>query len=477
MDKLVSRDVCRSFRDNGRFLADLDAEAVSKIVTAGADIALVLSPDGDILDIAYRDTELKAWGLEEWVGRRWHDTVTVESRDKLRDLLSDSSNMPMTRSRQVNHPGDGARDLPVSYRVASLASGDKRLALGSDERAMADMQQRLVRAQFEMERDYRRVRDIEARYRIIFHLAYEPLLVVDSQSLKVLDANEGAARLFARPAKKLTGGSVTTAFAKGEQQAMTEALAAIAARGREDVVTARIATLDEPVSVRVTPFREFGRTNLLVCFMADHDLAGGVSSVSSMLAMAESLPDGLVVVDGEGRILEANMAFLDMIRVVGFDRIEGKSVDLWVGGSGVDLQVLMANLREHGTVRRFSTIIRDDLGGSETVELSAARINGTGGPRFGLSVRESQRPEPGMAPLGAVNGQSASHLTELVGRVPLKDLVRDTADIIEKLCIEAALKLTDNNRASAADMLGLSRQSLYIKLRRYGISDSEEETG
>jgi DNA-binding NtrC family response regulator len=62
-----------------------------------------------------------------------------------------------------------------------------------------------------------------------------------------------------------------------------------------------------------------------------------------------------------------------------------------------------------------------------------------------------------------------------VGRVPLKDLVRDTADIIEKLCIEAALRLTDNNRASAADMLGLSRQSLYIKLRRYGISDAAED--
>ncbi len=39
------------------------------------------------------------------------------------------------------------------------------------------------------------------------------------------------------------------------------------------------------------------------------------------------------------------------------------------------------------------------------------------------------------------------------------------------MCIEAALRMTDNNRASAADMLGLSRQSLYLKLRRYDIAD------
>jgi DNA-binding NtrC family response regulator len=62
-------------------------------------------------------------------------------------------------------------------------------------------------------------------------------------------------------------------------------------------------------------------------------------------------------------------------------------------------------------------------------------------------------------------------LTELVGQVSLKDLVRESTDLIEKLCIEAALELTGDNRASAAEMLGLSRQGLYSKLRRYGIDD------
>ena len=50
----------------------------------------------------------------------------------------------------------------------------------------------------------------------------------------------------------------------------------------------------------------------------------------------------------------------------------------------------------------------------------------------------------------------------------------ETADLIEKLCIEAALKLTRDNRASASEMLGLSRQSLYVKLRRYGIGEVSE---
>ena len=49
--------------------------------------------------------------------------------------------------------------------------------------------------------------------------------------------------------------------------------------------------------------------------------------------------------------------------------------------------------------------------------------------------------------------------------------MRETTDVIEKLCIEAALELTGDNRASAAEMLGLSRQSLYSKLRRFGLGD------
>ena len=73
--------------------------------------------------------------------------------------------------------------------------------------------------------------------------------------------------------------------------------------------------------------------------------------------------------------------------------------------------------------------------------------------------------------------RAVEQLPELVGRVSLTELVRETTDVIERLCIEAALELTRDNRASAAEMLGLSRQSLYVKLRRYGLGDLESDEG
>ena len=53
----------------------------------------------------------------------------------------------------------------------------------------------------------------------------------------------------------------------------------------------------------------------------------------------------------------------------------------------------------------------------------------------------------------------------------MKDLVQESSEGIEQLAIKAALELTNDNRASAAEMLGLSRQSFYAKLHRYGIGD------
>lgn len=64
-------------------------------------------------------------------------------------------------------------------------------------------------------------------------------------------------------------------------------------------------------------------------------------------------------------------------------------------------------------------------------------------------------------------------LTDKLGKAPLKTLVSETVGLVERHYIEAALETTDGNRSAAAKMLGLSRQSLYMKLSRYGIGGEE----
>ncbi|MFT6912894.1 MAG: tRNA A37 threonylcarbamoyltransferase TsaD [Paracoccaceae bacterium] len=46
---------------------------------------------------------------------------------------------------------------------------------------------------------------------------------------------------------------------------------------------------------------------------------------------------------------------------------------------------------------------------------------------------------------------------EMVGLATLKDIVSETTDVVEKMCIETAVELTRNDRVAAAEMPGLSR--------------------
>lgn len=94
---------------------------------------------------------------------------------------------------------------------------------------------------------------------------------------------------------------------------------------------------------------------------------------------------------------------------------------------------------------------------------------------YGFVLRPVARPLIADAKSAEGLPRSVEQLTELVGRVPLREIVRDTTDIIERLCVEAALQMTGDNRASASQLLGLSRQSLYAKLRRYGLGDEHDD--
>jgi DNA-binding NtrC family response regulator len=56
--------------------------------------------------------------------------------------------------------------------------------------------------------------------------------------------------------------------------------------------------------------------------------------------------------------------------------------------------------------------------------------------------------------------------------------VEEAVRVLEQHYIEEALDLTGGNRTATADLLGLSRQSLYVKLKRYGLEqESTKDPG
>lgn len=465
------------FRAPKDSLGDLDVEAAATLVAAAADVALVVNGNGVIRDMACQSEELLSVleGQGPWRGLSFADTVTIESRPKVEALLREATDEAMPR-RQVNHPSPAGADVPILYSAVRVGSLGRLVAVGRDLRPVAELQQRLVEAQQSMERDYTRLRHAETRYRLLFQMSPEPVLIVDSSSQRVVEANPAATQIFGDVGRRVVGRPLLEAFEPDTVAAVQTLLAGVRSAGRADSTRARLIDSGRDAFVSATLFRQENASLFLVRLaLTDRDVgAVGADGKAKLLRFFEHAPDGLVVTDREGRVLSANPAFLDLAQLASEEQARGESLERWLGRSSVDLNVLIANLRQIGSVRLFATTLRGEFGAQAEVEISAAAVANGNEPFYGFTVRNVGRRLPSDARAGREMPRSVDQLTELVGRVSLKELVREATDVVERLCIEAALELTSNNRASAAEMLGLSRQSLYVKLRRYGLADAAD---
>ena len=454
-------------------LGHVDAESAAVAIVSSCDVTLVLDSAGVILDVAFGGDELARDIHRDWIGRRWVETVTVESRPKIEDLIKEAKPRASTRWRQVNYASLKGPDVPVRFSTVRFGDDNRIIAVGRDLRAMAALQQRLAEAQQAMEREYARIRGAERRYRVLFQLTPEAVLIVDAANLKVTEANPAASALVGRDPKKLAGHAFEDLFDASSAQATQSFVAALRVAPRVDNVHVQLANSRDSLLLSGSLFRQDSAAYLLVLLsrLEGAASAGLGSDKANLLRIVENMPDAFVVTDPERRILTANSAFLDLVQCANEEQVRGEPIEQWIGRPGVDVDVLFANLRTHGAVRHFSTILRSQYGSTEDIEITAVAAPGGAQPCLGFAIRSAGW-RAGREKLG---GRELPHtveqFTELVGRVPLKNLVRETTDLIERLCIEAALELTHDNRASAADMLGLSRQGLYAKLRRYGLGD------
>lgn len=469
-------------------LGDLDAASAATLIGAASDITLVLDGAGVIRDMAVQSGQL-ADDLPDsagWLGRPFEATLAPDSRPKIAALLRDAAANAEPRWRQVNHLAPDGRSVPVLYCGVRVGGDGRVVVFGRDLRAMSALQQRLMNAQQGMERDYARLRDVEMRYRLLFQLSGEAVLILDPAKGRVTEANPAAKALCGSGVADVTGRALTDLFDPVSLPAVQAGMDTIRAGGRAEDVAAHLAgEHDAAVTLRMSLFRQENASLVLMRIVSVQALAtpGRLPHPKlTLLRAVESAPDAYVVTDDDGDIITANTAFLELVQLMHEDEAVGQPLDRWIGENGVDLSVLSANLRSRGAVRFFSTTIHGEHGASAQVEVSAVAVPGEGRLALGYAIRNvSSRlniglqvapPQHGAATrAGKALPRSVEQLTELIGRVSLKELVRESTEVIERLAIEAALELTGDNRASAAEMLGLSRQSLYVKLRRYGLGD------
>ncbi len=445
-------------------LLTLSGGLAARAIAAAGDVSLVIDGDGVIVDLATGSDDLAAESIESWIGRRWVDTVCIDSKPKIGEMLAAAAAGEATRWRVVNHMV-ASGELPIRYVAVGSGEPGQVIAIGRDMRAVAAMQQRLIRAQQALERDSMSLRQTEARYRLLFETSTDAIIIVDTVTRRVVEANPLAHGLAGHGT--LEGQAFSAVVHPDDRDAALALIGAVAAAEQTQPARIRLAG-GITCLMAATLFRQDRGTFLLLRLTEASE--GPVPALRSLGEVLDRIPDPFVLTDADLIVLAKNSAFLELVHQPRGDNLRGQPLGRFVGRPGIDLGALAAQLRDHGAVRNFATIVRDARGNEEEVEISAVGMPDGDGMRYGFSIRPISRRRVD-AGGGATLPRSVEQLTELVGRVSLKEIVRESTDLIERLCIEAALAYTADNRASAAEILGLSRQSLYSKLHRHGLGN------
>lgn len=105
------------------YFADLDADVTAALVAASADLALVIDAQGVIRDLTVRSAQRSELAeLRLWIGRRWIETVSVESRVKITALIEAASVSRTARRAVELGVASGARAARVVARLAAAAA-------------------------------------------------------------------------------------------------------------------------------------------------------------------------------------------------------------------------------------------------------------------------------------------------------------------------------------------------------------------
>ncbi|MBQ1203913.1 MAG: transcriptional regulator PpsR [Loktanella sp.] len=453
-------------------------EVLGNIIGDVADLAIVIAETGEVLSVIVNPANPSFLVLEHWEGKNIRDALAVESLPKFEKRFADFlAGSPDVKPVELNHSREVSDwDAPVRYSFHRIAPNGAALMLGRDLRAVAEMQQQLINAQLALERDYEVQREFDTRFRVLMSNMTEPALFVSVQSGDITEVNAAATTLFDRSRDDLIGNPLASCFESRKRGDLIESLTTLAISERADGIKIELRGKSQLVQIAPTLFRAAGERILLCRIIpTDETTLNADNLARNMQDLYLSGPEAIVFASENGDVLSANDAFLDLIDVAHDINVRGRSLADYLQRGSVDLKVMTENATRAGRMRIYATKIAGQYGSPRAVEISVTKLHAGSHSVFAFVMRDSNHAETSRGAMLPSHDESMRSVVELVGSATLKDIVAETTNVVEKMCIETAVSLTMNNRVAAAEMLGLSRQSLYVKLRKFDLLNRDTD--
>ncbi len=448
---------------------------MSSVLLSMADIWILLDGRGVVVAAESKPDSAFAGQVSAWKGQPLAPLLDAPSGRKLATRLQElSASADAPRWAELLHLVEGRDAIPVRYALHRLPERDHVLMLGQDQRPTIEMQQLLLNAQIALERDHEAQREIDTRYRLLMDFSNDAIALVSIASGQIVDINHNAASILGRARGDLIERAFIDSFTGSEREGILEALERPQPAGSDVTLEVEVKNSGRKVQMTGKLFRASGE-QLVIVRLTDPERGsvGDERLVTNLRQLYNQGADAIVFADRDGGILAASETFLNLTDAPSAGSVRGRSLAEFLARGVVDLRVLLDNARRAGQLRMYATKLNTDFGAQIGVEISATWLDDKFDPVLALVIRNASSGASVRADSGGQDN-NVQGVIELVGSSTLKDIVSETTDVIEKICIETALDLTRNNRVAAAEMLGLSRQSLYVKLRKFDLLSKDE---
>jgi transcriptional regulator PpsR len=360
-------------------------ELAEAFVTVSSDIALVVDLDGTIRSVAV-GADSPTPTAASWVGRSWVDTVTEQTRRKIVRMLDEVTVTGVARRCEVSHLLPSGVGVPIAYSAVRLGPTGPVVAAGRDLRAIAAIQQRFVQGQQQMERELWKRRESESRYRLLFQVATDPVLIVDAGSMTVNEVNPAAAERFGETPAALAGRGVALLFEADSWPVVADLFERARAGSRSDEVRARLIGSGDPVEVVASRFPSGDRTLLRVRMRAAQDRSPQPEREDPLAAAGTAAdPHGpaIAITDTGGRVLMTNAPFTALVGLDLGAVTDEHSLGEWLS----DWPAILADVRRNGFMQLVASRLTRSSGEVTEVSVSCALLSTGEDERFGFTLR------------------------------------------------------------------------------------------
>ncbi len=402
--------------------------------------------------------------LDSWRGRPWDETVTPELGARVTQAIEASRNGRESQCFRVQQLLPSGRELPIEYTTVSLGKKAGFVAIGRNLQNVSDLQSRLVDAVKAREQDFWRLRDIERRYRAVLDASNEAVALVRGSNMRVVEANVRATRSLGL----LPGAEFLPDLSARDRKALDGALELARSQGRAPNIALHLQNGSQ-WSLRAAVITSDADTFYLLQLAALSGAPEIDDEDYGLEQILHRLPDAFVIVDRDGVLLKANPTFLDLAQVGVESAVLGQKLSLWLSQPGEDFAVIAGLVNRHGSVRRMLCRLEGELGSATEVEISAVGDRTTNPKTLGLLMRDVS-PRQTRSDSNVESRDSNDNLEP--PRDTLEAAVKASVEAIERRYLEEALTTSRGNRTLAARRLGLSRQTLHVKLNKYKLDDA-----